>query len=304
MTATSSLGRQRIDVVEIGDAGQPRHRHPDLPGGGPGCLAVERHGVLLGQQRGRGKEGHDAEAIEVALGLDQVDGAVEQRLVAAELVDDVSLDERSLGVLKQFMGADDCSDDAAPVYVAQQHDGHAGGTGEAHVGDVALAQVHFRGAARAFDNHQVGVGGYGREAVQDPGQERGLQGMVVAGSGLAIDAPLDDHLGPGLGRGLEQHRVHVHARRHAGRPGLQGLGAANLATVGGDGGVVGHVLGLEGADGEPAPPVGPAQPRHQQGLAHVRPGALDHQGPGDFPVKARQGRPSGRRPRGWRTCPR
>ena len=44
------LGRQRVEVVEVGNATQPRHRHADrLVGDLRGHPAVEAHGVLLGQ---------------------------------------------------------------------------------------------------------------------------------------------------------------------------------------------------------------------------------------------------------------
>ena len=38
-----------------------------------------------------------------------------------------------------------------------EHDGAVRGVGEAHIGDVALAQVDLGCAARAFDEHEVGV---------------------------------------------------------------------------------------------------------------------------------------------------
>ena len=60
-------------------------------------------------------------------------------------------------------------------------------------------------------------------------------------------------------------------------PRLQRLRPADLAAVGGDGRVVAHVLRLERPHPQPAPREGAAQARHQQRLAGVRAGALDHQ---------------------------
>ena len=68
----------------------------------------------------------------------------------------------------------------------------------------------------------------------------------------ADDAALHDHLRADLALGLQQHRVHVHAGRHACRPRLQRLRAADLAAIGRDGGVVRHVLRLERPHLEPA----------------------------------------------------
>ena len=95
-----------------------------------------------------------------------------------------------------------------------------------------------------------------------------------------MDAALDDDLGAGVALGLEEHRVHVDGRGDAGGAGLQRLGAADLAAVGGDGGVVGHVLRLEGADAEAAVGEGAGEAGDDEGLADVGAGALEHQAEG------------------------
>ena len=69
-------------------------------------------------------------------------------------------------------------------------------------------------------------------------------------------------------------------RGDAGGAGLQRLGAADLAAVGGDGGVVGHVLRLERADAEAAVGEGAGEAGDDQGLADVGAGALEHQAEG------------------------
>jgi hypothetical protein len=69
----------------------------------------------------------------------------------------------------------------------------------------------------------------------------------------------------------------VHAGRHAGSAGLQGLGAADLAAVGGDGGVVRHVLRLERTHAQAALGQGARQAGHDQRLADIGAGALEHQ---------------------------
>ncbi len=53
------------------------------------------------------------------------------------------------------MGADELGDDAAAVDVAEEDDGDVCGGGEAHVGDVARAEVDLGGAACAFDDDEV-----------------------------------------------------------------------------------------------------------------------------------------------------
>jgi hypothetical protein len=136
----------------------------------------------------------------------------------------------------------------APVDVADQHHRRVGGPGEAHIGDVARAQVDLGGGARALDEDEVGVFREAREAVQDGGQEPGFPGLVVARLHGGDHPALHHHLGADLALRLQQDRVHVHGGRHPGGAGLERLRPADLAAVGGDGGVVRHVLRLERPD--------------------------------------------------------
>ena len=294
------LGHERIEIVEIGDPGQPGHRHLDERAGsliGP-VGAVEGLGVLLGQQAGGGEIGHDAKARQSGALANHVERRVEEPDVAAELVDDVALEAAPLGDVEQRMGADQGGDDTAALDVADQDHRHVGGLGEAHVGDVGGPQVDLGGASRAFYQHQIGVAADHGEALQDAGQEKRLEGMVVAGQGGGLDASPHHHLGADVGLRLEEHRVHVDAGLDAAGARLQGLGAADLPAIRRHRGVVRHVLRLEGPDLQAAPRIGPAQAGHQQGLADIRPGALDHQGRGRRGVRTWQGPHSGARP--WR----
>ena len=137
-------------------------------------------------------------------------------------------------------------DDAAAVDVADQQHRHARGRGEAHVGDVAGAQVDLGRAAGALDQDEVGLGRAG---------DRSYRAPSAAASASARDSraawhcrttlALHHDLRADLALRLQQDRVHVHRRRHAAGARLQRLGAADLAAVGGDGGVVRHVLRLE-----------------------------------------------------------
>ncbi len=175
------------------------------------------------------------------------------------------------------MGAHQLGDDAATIDIANQQDGKIGRFGEPHIGDVGGPQVHFGGAAGALDQHQVAAAPDLGEAVQHGGQQLVLELAVVAGRRLGEDAPLHHHLRPGFALGLQQHRVHVTAGGQTAGQGLQGLGPPDLAAVGGHRGVVRHVLRFERGDRQAAAAKGAAQPGHQQGLADIRAGALQHQ---------------------------
>ena len=90
--------------------------------------------------------------------------------------------------------------------------------------------------------------------------------------------PPHDHLRAGVGLRLEQHRVHVHRWRNAGSARLQHLRAADLPAVSRDAGIVRHVLRLERRDLQAAVGERAGKASHDQRLADVRPGALEHDG--------------------------
>ena len=116
---------------------------------------IEDDRVLRRQPSRRLEPGHDAEARQAGALGDDAQPVVEQARIAAELVDDVAAQRRPFTRVQDRPGADQAGDDAAAVDVGDEHDGNAGGLGEAHVGDVAVAQVDLRRAAGALDEHQV-----------------------------------------------------------------------------------------------------------------------------------------------------
>ena len=186
-----------------------------------------------------------------------------------ELVDGKGLDARCVGGREHRLGADKLGDDAAPLYVAHEDDGQVGCFGDAHVGDVRLAQVDLCRASRALDQDQIGSSTEPSKTVHDQRQER---------PGIGASLPVYNYLHVALGLRLEQHRVHVRVGRATTGPGLQCLGAADLAAIFSDSRVVRQVLWLERGDGQAAAQAGPAQTGDDQGLAYIRGGALDHDG--------------------------
>ena len=143
-------------------------RHGDLaarPALSRRALEVERvfgrenGGVRRATARRRGRASRSRCAISVT-------PSSNRRGIAAELVDDEPLDARPSSAVEHRVGADEAGDDAAAVDVADEHDGHVGGLGETHVGDVAGAEIDLGGAARALDQHEVGHRAQAREAVE------------------------------------------------------------------------------------------------------------------------------------------
>ena len=204
----------------------------------------------------------------------------EQARVAAELVDDEAHDGRAILVRERGLRAENLGEHAAAVDVGDEDDRAAGGAGEAHVGDVAVAQIDLRRAAGAFDDDEVGLGLEARKAREHGVEELWFQRLVLARLGGADHPALHDDLRADLALRLQKHRVHVDGRGDAAGAGLERLRPADLAPVRGDRGVVRHVLRLERPDREPAAGENAAEPGDDQRLADVRARALEHQRPG------------------------
>ena len=103
------------------------------------------------------------------------------------------------------------------------------------------------------------------------------------------DLPANHQLRRAVTARFEQDRIEPHAGLQPGRPGLDCLGAADLATFDSDHGVVGHVLRLERRNPDPAACEQSAQARHHRGLPRVGAGARDQQRPA-HPLPASAGR--------------
>src|SRR5580700_1825137 len=146
---------------------------------------------------------------------------------------------------------------------------------EAHIGDVVAAQIYFGGAAGTFDQHDVGLGFHARITIEHERQQLGLHFLIGGGFGAAVDAALHHDLRADLALRLQQHRIHVHARRRAGRARLQRLSATDLAAVRRHRRIVRHVLRLERTNLYSAQREGARQPGDDQRFADVRAGALE-----------------------------
>ncbi|CAB5603692.1 Uncharacterised protein [Pseudomonas aeruginosa] len=267
---------QRIEIGVVADPRQHRHHHlqarPDL-----GRLA--RVDGVLRLQVQVADIGQHAEHRLAGARLQPVEAGLQQGDVAAEAIDDEALDPLPLRVGEQFQGADQVGEDPAAVDIGDQDHRAIHRFGEAHVGDVVGAQVDLRRRAGALHHHHPVGGGEPPMGSQHRFHRHAL--VVVVGGGVHAGhrAAMDDHLGADVGVRLEQHRVHVGVRRQPAGLGLDRLGAADLAAVGGDRAVQRHVLRLERHHRDAAPGQPAAQRGHQGALAGVRGGALDHQGP-------------------------
>ena len=244
----------------------------------PPCAPPTRPSVSsAGSRAASGKWGHDAERRPGRGGLDRPQAFVEEMNISAHLVDNEAMNARAIIARQHDARADETRDHAAAVDVADEDHRHARRLGEAHIGDVAGAQVDLGRAARALDQDDVGASPDDREALHDRRQQFALARRIVARPHRRETATLHDHLRAGLALRLQQHGVHVHARRDAGGTRLQRLRAADLAAIRRDRGVVRHVLRLERHDAHAAPDQEARQTGDQRRLADVGAGALEHQ---------------------------
>ena len=143
-----------------------------------------------------------------------------------------------------------------------------------------LPQIDFGRAAGALDEDEVGLALQPGETVQHLRHQRRLDRLVFGGARRAEHLALHDDLRADLALRLQQHRVHVDARRHPRGARLQRLRPADLAAVGGHRRIVRHVLRLERPHVQAAIGEGARQPGHDQRLADIRAGALEHDGAG------------------------
>jgi hypothetical protein len=259
--------RTRSDPPAAGAAVLPPPHAGEGWGGGYG--AAQCHRVFGREQRSIGEVRHHPETFQAGAHADRRDAAVEQRDVAAEFVDDVADEPGPLAGREQRMRADELSDDAASLDVADQRDRHVGGLGEAHIGDVAGPQIDLGRAAGAFDQHEIGRRGEAAEGGKHHRQQGRRQRTVVACRGGAVDPAGDNDLRHALGLRLQQDRVHIAGRGDAAGARLQGLRAADLAAIDGDRGIVRHVLRLERAHLETAPGEGAPEAGDDQRLADI-----------------------------------
>ena len=264
---------QRLEFVEVADARVRDDRDgPAHATGRDGALiedAVFLRQAMAPPHRQRGDRGDAGEV------LQHSGPGLEQRGVAAELVEHEAADELALALVQQGPRAVQVGEGAAAVDVGHQQAARLRMLRDAQVDDVAVHQVDLGGRAGAFDHHHVVVLAQFIERAGDHGPH--LRAALVpwnAGQGL-VHLPQQHHLAVGVVLGLEQQRVHAHVRLGPRGQRLEVLRAADLAA-GNDTRVVAHVLRLEGRHLQAAPRIPAAQRGGQPALAGAAGRAQHH----------------------------
>ena len=241
---------QGLELVQVADARIGNHGHGGVNGPGPQGAVVE-HTVFLGQtvppQHGQGGHGGHARERGQPFGAGRQQGGI-----ATEFVEHEPSDEALLLGRQQSPGAVEMGEGAAAVDVGDQQAARARMPRHPHVDDIAGVQVDLGRGASPFDHDEVVGGPQFVERLADVGPDPLTASAPRHGAELAVGLPQQDDLAAGIGLGLEEDGVHAHIGPHAGREGLEVLGAADFApaTVGAghDAGVVAHVLRLERGD--------------------------------------------------------
>ena len=235
-------------------------------------------GILGRQPRAGGKKGTTPRLGRLrAARVMMRETAVEQPHIAAELVDDIALERRrslsSSSITVPTMLAMTPPRSISPISTT----GRSRRLGEAHIGDIAGAQIDLGRAAGALDQHEIGLARSRYRSSRAP-----WAGSVVfrdcqsAALALPQTLPWTTTCAPVSLCGFSSTGIHMHGGRDAAGPRLQRLGPADLAAVGRHRRIVRHVLRLEGPHGKTARMEGARQPGDDQRLADVGAGALEH----------------------------
>ena len=226
--------RKRVHVVKIGHAAEAKT--DDVQAVAFAFADIER---VFGRQPPCVREPWDrAKPWPAGAVFDQAKPIVEQRGIAPEFVDEKPFDLLRVGGVDNCLCADDLGDDAAPVDVTGQNDGHIGGGGKAHIGNVAGAKINLGRGAGTFDDHQIMGGFQAFETIQHMAHQLGFQFGIVAGFDSGQAFALNDNLRAGFSFGFQQNRVHVGVRRKTCGQRLKRLCATDFALIHRNGGVV------------------------------------------------------------------
>ena len=219
--------------------------------------------------------------------LEDAHAVLEERRVAAKLVDGEAAEQRALFGGQQAGRAENRCEDAAAFDVRDEDPRRADACHQSEIHEVELAKVELADAAGAFDHHDIEAG---REILVR-GQDMGPQFIdvleVAAGGKRLPDASVDHDLARARAVRLEQDRVHRRLGFEPARFRLHDLRAADLSALPAGVRVVRHVLSLERRDGNAVASQPGAQSRGHPALAGIRRRAPDEDRPGRHQVRRR-----------------
>ena len=148
---------QGIKVIKIGDAWKDGNSDSDFRVASVSRCAIEAERIFGRQEIRIGKKRDEAERRPTGCPRDGIEPGIEQPGIAAEFIDHEAGDHRRIRRVQHRFRPNQAGDDTAALDIGNDDDRNVGCTGKPHVGDVVAAEVDLRGAARAFDQHKVGI---------------------------------------------------------------------------------------------------------------------------------------------------
>ena len=118
------------------------------------------------------------------------------------------------------MGAHKGGDDTTAVDIAHQPHRHIRRAGKSHIGDIAIAQIDFRGTAGALYQYHLGIATKPVKGVEHTRHQIAFDSLIGAGVVITGDPALNDKLRADIRLRFQQDRVHVHSRLHPTGAGL------------------------------------------------------------------------------------
>jgi hypothetical protein len=271
---------QRLELVEVADVrrAEDSDSHGLRAGDRSGRRRDVEEAVLVRQpmathHRYHAGERHAGQELEIAW------PGLEQRSVATEAVQDKAVQRASQVVGQQGPSSVQMRERAAAVDVGDEQAREAAEIARlargAEIDVVLRCEIDLRGRARAFDHHEIAIGGHARQARACGVGERCTAFAPALAREIGVDVAVDDHLARRVALGLEQDGIHVDRRLDTCRERLEILRRADLRAEavepGDDPRVVAHVLRLEGCTAMPRR----AATRHSAVASQLLPAPLD-----------------------------
>ena len=189
--ADAGLGGERVDVGEVAHPAQAEDGDLErvaAAGGGASGRGASSASESSASSHSPSSHGSTPSVGRPVSAAQLLEPRGEDRVVAAELVDDEAGDERLVVGLEQREAAVERGEDAAAVDVADEHDREVGRAREAHVGQVARAQVDLGRAAGALADDDVVARAQVGERVEHGRAQHGLEVLVAARVGVGVAA--------------------------------------------------------------------------------------------------------------------
>ena len=225
---------KRIEICVIGNVRQTDHTHSECPR--HDSMIFQRYAVLLINAQGFDVR-QDTEARPARLFFQELWPAREQPQVASKAIDDESTNTVLLLIIEKGECAHNGSKHAATINIRNEHRPRSNGSAKRQIHDVAIFEIDFRCAARAFQNDDIELRCEPMKAFESLLQKERFSFVIFGGRERAIDTAVQHDLNVPVAGRLQQNRIHVGLGLDACGLGLRHLSPAYFAAIGTDVGI-------------------------------------------------------------------